>query len=73
MRPTNCHKTNPRASPIARIWHAPSYFFGGRVGRDQMLSSRFLQWTKGMQECSLRRQWPYHIPKGFAMPKGAQS
>ena len=25
IRSKNGHKTNPRASPMARIWHAPSY------------------------------------------------
>ena len=25
IRPQNGHKSDPRASPMARIWHAPSY------------------------------------------------
>ena len=39
VRHQNNHNSGSRASPRARIWHAPSY----------------------------------HIPRSFAMPKGAQS
>ena len=30
IRPQNAHKTSPRASPMARIWHAPSYYIPRR-------------------------------------------
>ena len=54
MRSKNGHKSGPRASPMARIWHAPSYhipkgFFHAQRGSILIKYSSFTGFSGGLK------------------------